>query len=105
MNNTYLNIIEIFLLLKKNKNIEIENFNPDNWNNALAAKNWSLIETSSSLDAMINNFNKLISDALDEVAPIKSFTIKSHYKFGLSGDTKEMMNVDINIVEKLKYRL
>ena len=40
---------------------------------------------------MVEKFNDLISDALDEVAPMKSFIVKSHYKFGLSDETKALM--------------
>ena len=30
-------------------------------------------------------------EALDEVAPFKTFTVKSHYKFGISEQTKILM--------------
>ena len=40
---------------------------------------------------MVNVFNTNIANALDEVAPIKSFTVKTHYKFELSNQTKDMM--------------
>ena len=36
-------------------------------------------------------FTQYIEEALDEVAPIKSFTVKSNYKFGLSEKTKKLM--------------
>ena len=32
------------------------------------------------------------TEALDEVAPIKTFNIRSHYRFGLSDKTKEAMH-------------
>ena len=40
---------------------------------------------------MAENFNINIEEALDEIAPYKTFTIKSNYKFGISNNTKEMM--------------
>ena len=40
---------------------------------------------------MVEVFTKNINEALDEITPLKSFTIKSHHKFGLSDVTKELM--------------
>ena len=37
---------------------------------------------------MVETFTKYTNEALDEVAPYKTFKIKSQYKFGLSEDTK-----------------
>ena len=48
-------------------------------------------ETQVSVEDMAVSFNKNIEDALDEIAPYKSFTIKSHYKFGISKSTKDLM--------------
>ena len=41
---------------------------------------------------MVEIFNKNIEEALDEVAPVKTFIIRSQYKFGLSDDTKKLMH-------------
>ena len=41
---------------------------------------------------MVEKFTNLITEALDEVAPIESFTVKSRYKFGISEQTKLLMS-------------
>jgi hypothetical protein len=43
------------------------------------------------LDEMVEKFELQINKALDEVAPFKSFTVKSQYKFGISDVTKLML--------------
>ena len=40
---------------------------------------------------MVENFDNLMQEALDEVAPLKTFKIRSHHKFGLSEHTKKLM--------------
>ena len=41
---------------------------------------------------MVEIFSRNIEEALDEVAPIKTFTIRSQYKFGLTDSTKNLMH-------------
>ena len=43
------------------------------------------------MDSMVDTFTKYTNEALDEVAPFKTFKIKSQYKFGLSEDTKKLI--------------
>ena len=40
------------------------------------------------LDGMVDTFNKYTAEVLDELAPFKTFKIRSQYKFGLSEMTK-----------------
>ena len=40
---------------------------------------------------MVEWFTQLVNEALDQVAPFKTFTVKLRYKFGLSEQTKIMM--------------
>ena len=40
---------------------------------------------------MVDIFTENINLGLDEVAPYKTFTIKSNYKFGLSTETNLLM--------------
>ena len=39
---------------------------------------------------MVAGFNKNVENALNEVAPVKTFKIRSNYRFGLSDSTKEL---------------
>ena len=41
---------------------------------------------------MVEVYQKNIEDALNEVAPFKTFTIRSQYRFGLSEETKQVMH-------------
>ena len=60
------------------------NFSNENWNQILAKKDWSLLEECESVNQMAEVFDEIIQEALDEIAPVKSFTVKSQFKFGLS---------------------
>ena len=62
------------------------------WNACLANKNWSLIEVCSDVNEKVKLFSQYIEETLDEVAPIKTFSIRSQYRFGLTDKTKEIMH-------------
>ena len=51
---------------------------------------------------MVRIYTELNTEALDICAPYKSFTIKSHYKFGLSDETKDLMLKRDNTRLKIK---
>ena len=40
---------------------------------------------------MVEIFTQNVTEALDEITPMKTFKIKSHHKFGLSEVAKEIM--------------
>ena len=40
---------------------------------------------------MVSVFNNNVENALNEVAPVRTFTIRSNHRFGLSDSTKELM--------------
>ena len=69
----------------------MKNFNHNTWNEALSSKDWSKVKNETNVEDMAKEFDKLIAETLDEVAPFRSFTVKSHYKFGLSDETKCLM--------------
>ena len=76
----------------------LKNFTEERWNTILQRKNWANLnedETQLSkqdtLDNKVRQFTKNIEEALDEIAPMKTFAIKSQYKFGLSQETKDLM--------------
>ena len=75
----------------------LKNFTTEKWNECLIAKDWSKLETSE-LNEMVEIFTKNTQDANDEVAPFKSFTVKSQYKFGLSEETKLSMSKNFTLI-------
>ena len=52
-----------------------------------------MIEKCVDLDEKVKIFTENINTALDEIAPFKTFKIRSSYKFGLSDKTKELMKL------------
>ena len=66
-------------------------YTKDRWNKCLQEKDWSELDSCGNVDEMVEIFTRNITEALDEVTPIKTFKIRSHHKFGLSDVTKELM--------------
>ena len=69
----------------------MKHFTNEKWNKALARQNWSEINKTPDLNEKVEIFNKMITMSLDEVAPYRTFTIRTNHKFGLSPETKELM--------------
>ena len=51
---------------------------------------------------MVNVFTSNITEGIDEIAPVKTFTVKTHHKFGLSDATKKIMSERDNCRIKMK---
>ena len=51
---------------------------------------------------MVDIFTENTNLALDEVAPFRTFTIKSNYKFGITAETKLLMKQRDDTREKIK---
>ena len=68
-----------------------KNFNKEVWNSALAEQDWLDVEESDGVHQMVNIFDRNIQAALDKVAPVRTFKIRSNHRFGLSDETKELM--------------
>ena len=49
------------------------------------------MEDCNSVDKMVAIFTHKINETLDEVAPFKTFVVKSNYRFGISPETKNLM--------------
>ena len=67
-----------------------KSYTKEKWTDYLAKKDWSTLE-DQDLDTMVEIFTRNTTDALDEVAPFKTFEIKSQNKFGLSEETKNLI--------------
>ena len=68
-----------------------KNFTQEGWRSCLASQDWSAVENSDEVDSMVSEFQEAVNLALDQIAPIKTFTVRSNHRFGLSEDTKELM--------------
>ena len=66
-------------------------FTTESWNSCLAQQDWFTVEDCENVDDMVEAFNNNIIRALDAVAPVKKFVIRSGHRFGLSESTKELM--------------
>ena len=51
---------------------------------------------------MVDIFSQNIEEALDEIASIKTFTIRSQYRFGLSENIKRLMHERDCTIGKIK---
>ena len=54
-------------------------------------KDWASVEKEQDINVMVTKFQTLINQPLDEVAPIKTFKIKSQYRYGIYDSTKQLM--------------
>ena len=52
---------------------------------------------------MVNVFTSNITEGIDEIAPVKTFTVKTHHKFGLSDATKKLCQRET--IAGLKWRM
>ena len=66
-------------------------FTKEKWNEALAKQDWLDVEEATNVTRMVDIFNANVLSALDEIAPIKTFKIRSNHRFGLSESTRELM--------------
>ena len=76
-------------------------FTQERWISELKKRDWSNLENETDVNLMVDVYTKNNLEALDMCAPFKSFTIKSHYKFGLSEVTKDLMAKRENIREQM----
>ena len=80
------------IVKKKTIKRSMKNFNQANWNQCLINKSWESIGELDSVNDMAVKFSQLVNDALDDIAPLKTFTSKANYKSELTEDTKKLMN-------------
>ena len=76
---------------KKITKRSLKNFTEEKWRERLADIDWSDEDAEEDLDSMVKNFSSKIEEALDDVAPYKSFTVKSKFKYGLSESSESLM--------------
>ena len=69
----------------------LKTFTTQRWRETLATKDWESIISCENLDEKVVLYNKAIQESLDEIAPVRTFKVRSHHKFGLSDQTKALM--------------
>ena len=69
----------------------MKNFSKLAWNQCLAKKDWSFADSDMDLNQMAEKLSSTLDEALDEIAPFKSFTVRSQHRFGVSDRTKKLM--------------
>ena len=57
----------------------------------MAEQDWLDVEECDDVNDMVTIFTNSLNRALDLVAPVKKFTIRSNHRFGLSDSTKQLM--------------
>ena len=77
--------------IRKISKRSFKNYTIDNWSDSLREQPWSQITSENDIEKKTDLLAKFMNAALDEVAPVKTFTVKSNYKFGISNETKEIM--------------
>ena len=75
--NAFIFIIFIVQFHKKITKRSFKNFPEEILNECLCSKDWSEMAECSNVDNMAKIFSKNTKAALDEVAPIKTFIVKS----------------------------
>ena len=68
-----------------------KNFTAERWNSCLENQDWSAVENCQNVEEMVSEFQENITAALDQIAPVKTFKIRSNHKFGLTEGTKDLM--------------
>ena len=57
----------------------MKNFTQQKWLHCLAMKKWESIGETENVDDMANQFSNYVNEALNEIAPVKTFSIKPGY--------------------------
>ncbi len=82
----------------------MKNFTQSNWIQCLVETEWEKLGETEEVNAMAERFNANAKKALDICAPLKTITVDSQYKFGLSEKTKALMSKRDYIRKKMyKY--
>ena len=88
--------------LKKTVKRSFKNFTQEKWNLSLAKKDWSLLKDCKNIDLLVEKFTTNITKSMDEVAPIKTFYVKSHHKFEVTDEIKKLMTKRDNCRMQMK---
>lgn len=80
----------------------MKEFTKEKWNKCLADKAWETLAETEDVEKMAGNFTTLITEALDECAPVRRFKVNKNYKRGLTKETKELIKERDKVRQSLK---
>ena len=69
----------------------MKNATPKSWNESLAKRKWELLRETDNPNQMAIIFTEMVTEALDECAPLRTFTIKPGYMPGLTEEAKKLI--------------
>ena len=80
----------------------------ETWCKCLASKNWEELGSMENVDEMASSqiITNLVSESLDQCAPVKSFKIRNQNKHGISEQTRSLIkerDVSRKAVTKCSY--
>ena len=80
-------------VVKQNKITKrtMKNVTPRTWNESLSKRNWETLGETEDPEKMVKLFTDIVTEALDECAPVRTFTIKPGYRPGLTEEAKKLM--------------
>ena len=80
----------------------MKNFTEQRWKECLVRKNWEKLAETEDIEQMTEDLTKLITEALDECAPMTKFKLNTNYKHGLTKETKELIKERDNLRKEIK---
>ena len=69
----------------------IKTLTKSNWCLSLLNRNWEELGQTEDVEDMAEIINKLVTESLDQCAPIKSFKIRNQNKHGISENTRNLI--------------
>ena len=80
----------------------MKNFTEQRWKECLVRKNWEKLAETKDIEQMTKDLTELITEALDECAPMAKFKLNTNYKHGLRKETKELIKERDNLRKEIK---
>ena len=80
----------------------MSDFTTQKWKDCLAQKRWEKLGETEEIEIMSKNFTDLVTEALEECAPMTKFKIGTNYKHGLTQETKNLIKKRDELRKEMK---
>ena len=80
----------------------MKDFTTEKWKESLARMEWERLARTENVEEMTENFTNVITEALDECAPLMEYKINTNYKHGLTRETKEPIKKRDELMKNIK---